>query len=237
MKQDGKWVFMVANFKCNKTWAETEAYLQQFRGFREEGRVMNVLCLPYPYLIKAAEMIGGMHLPVKLGAQDISPYPFGRYTGAVAAGMLMGMVDYAIVGHSERRRYFKETDQEVAQKVAQLVEVGMTPIVCLDSAYLESQLAAIEAEYLLKCIFVYEPSKNISTDGQFRPDDPDHAAKEAGRIQEKVGGEVRVLYGGSVTEETLGSFLQKSQLTGVLVGEASRNVGRWKHLLVQAAHG
>lgn len=228
MSQAGKPIYLIANWKSQKTWAETEVFLQQFRGFREEGNVINVICPPFPYLKTAAEMVTGLHLPLKLGAQDISPFPFGAYTGAVAAEMVAPLVTYTILGHSERRRYFHETNQEVANKVARAIENQLTPIVCVDEPYLEAQMAAIEPNNLAKIIVAYEPLTAI---GSGLPDTPEHAQEIALKINEVMKQTVPVLYGGSVTAENIKRFLGQPLIQGALVGGASLTIDSWKALL------
>jgi triosephosphate isomerase (TIM) len=231
MSQPGKPTYLIGNWKSHKSWSETEVFLQQFRGYHEEGNVVHILCLPHPYLLPAKTMIEHLHLPITLGAQDVSPYPMGNYTGAVAAGMLLGAVSYCVVGHTERRRYFHESDQEVANKVSRCLEQSITPIVCLDEPYLETQLAAIETQHYDQCIFAYEPAGSISDGQQLQPDSPDHAEEIAAKIVSQIEGVAPVIYGGSVTAQTVRAFLEKPMIQGVLVGGASMSIGSWKALL------
>lgn len=232
MAQAGKPIYLVANWKSNKTWAETEVFLQSFRGFREEGRVNNIICPPLPYLKPAVDLVNNLHLPIKLGTQDISPFPFGAYTGATSAQMLMGMAKYAIVGHSERRRYFHETNQEIANKIDQCLAVEITPILCVDEPYLRAQINAIPKEQLKKVVVAYEPLEAI---GSGKPADPGHTQKVAEQILETSEVEIPVLYGGSVTAETINDFLDQPLIQGALVGGASLKVDSWKAIVQQAA--
>jgi triosephosphate isomerase len=232
MSQAGKPIYLVANWKSNKTWAETEVFLQSFRGFREEGNVVNIVCPPIPYLKASAEVVKSLHLPVKLGVQDVSPFPFGAYTGAVAAQMLLDTAQYAIVGHSERRRYFHETNQEVANKVAQCLEVNITPVVCVDEPYLRAQINALEPEQLKKVMVAYEPLTAI---GSGKPAEPQDAQKVAEQIVDVAERELPVLYGGSVTPENIGEFLEQPLIHGALVGGASLTVESWKGIIQAAA--
>lgn len=231
MSQAGKTLYLVANWKSHKTWAETEVYLGTFRGFREEGNVISIICPPFPYLKPARELINSLHLPLKLGAQDVSPYPFGAYTGAVSASMLASYVDYVLVGHSERRRYFHETDHDVANKIKELNEVSIKPIICVDEPYLASQITAIEPQLLTHSIFAYEP---ISAIGSGLADTPEHAQTVAEQIHRLTQPNLPVLYGGSVTAENLTSFLSLNELQGALIGGASLDYNTWKILLNQA---
>jgi triosephosphate isomerase (TIM) len=228
MPQAGKPRYLIANWKSHKTWPEVEAFLQQFRGFREEGSVVNIICPPFPYLKLAADTVNGLHLPIKIGAQDVSPYPFGAYTGAVSAGMLLGIAQFGIVGHSERRRYFSESNQDVVNKANRLLEVNITPVVCVDEPYMETQIAAFEPEHLEKVIFAYEPLEAI---GSGEPATAEKAAAIAKKIRTSAQANMPVLYGGSVTAETIGQYMKNPALDGALVGGASMKVDSWKDLL------
>lgn len=232
MSQAGKSIYLVANWKSNKTLVEMEAFLQQFRGYREEGKSVNIICPPTPYLKTARDIVNNLHLPMKVGAQDVSAYPFGAYTGAVSAGMLLGITEYCIVGHSERRRYFHESNQEIANKITQLLELKMKPILCVDTPYLESQLAALEPGQKEQLIVAYEPLEAI---GSGIPATPEEVEKVAEQIQEITQANIPVLYGGSVNADNITSFLNQTQIQGALVGGESLKVEGWKAILRQAA--
>ncbi len=94
---------------------------------------------------------------VSLAAQDISPFPLGSYTGAVAADMVKDMVDYVIIGHSERRRYFHETSQDTGNKLSEAADAGLIPIVCIDSPYTMSQLMALNDVDCPEMVIAYGP--------------------------------------------------------------------------------
>ena len=156
------------------------------------------------------------NLPVSLGVQDISPYPAGAYTGAVSARNLDGLgVKYALVGHSERRHYFHENHQDVANKVSQCLENGMTPIVCVDVDYLQAQANAIKAEELARCLVAYEPLTAIGS-GENQPvAEVEPIVKQ---VRQAFGSET-VIYGGSVTPANVAAYAPVTD--GVLVGTDS----------------
>jgi len=131
--------------------------------------------------------------------------------------MLKDFVKYVIVGHSERRKYFGETDEDVSQKIEQCLKYGLTPIACVSNLGQVSMVSRVSS----KVILVYEPVEHISTGGKFRPDDPEQANLMAQKIKTAVGWDVRVLYGGSVTAENARSFVSQPDISGVLVGQAS----------------
>ena len=99
--------------------------------YRPASSVQVVLALPFLYMERVAEKVGGME-QVKVAAQGVSPYPPGRYTCATPAAWLKGLAGYVVVGHRERRYYFHEDNQSVASQVRESVTAGLRPILCLD---------------------------------------------------------------------------------------------------------
>lgn len=228
MSQAGKPLYLVANWKSHKTLAEAEHFVTE--GSTPTENVTQIICPPVPYLASISQLIKSQQLSVSLGVQDVSPYPFGAYTGAVAVDMVKEWVTYAIIGHSERRRYFHESDQEVANKVSRALEAGITPILCVDEPYLESQIGTLDEGLRGTCLFAYEP---VSAIGSGHPDTPEHAEAVAQRVQAQVRAEVVVLYGGSVTAENIKSFTDQPHIAGALVGGASLDPQSW-HALIKA---
>ena len=140
--------YIVGNWKSHKSVDEARSWFEEFGGlYKRLPEVKVVVAVPSVYVFAAKKWVGEFDLEgVGLAVQDISPFPFGAYTGAVAAEMIKGAVEYAIVGHSERREYFNESNQDVANKVRQLREAGVRPIVCVDMPYAKAQMAAIDDE-------------------------------------------------------------------------------------------
>ncbi len=231
---------IVANWKSNKNRSEVEHWMDKY----EEKLVGSDMSLVDSKLSKEVEVVIAPPMPslmfvsnrllnpalksfTKLGVQDISPYPAGKYTGGVSAYNLQGFnVKYAIVGHSERRRYFRETSQMVAQKVDQCLDNDITPIICVDTPYLLEQLKAISPQSYSKCVVAYEPLEAI---GSGQSDDPKHVKTIVERIK-KLMPKTRVIYGGSATPKNVNSYLEVSD--GVLVGEASLDVGEFVNLVM-----
>jgi len=228
MSQAGKIIYLVANWKSHKTLAEALSWLETMKGWRGTEGMKVIVCPPLPYLRSMHQVIVRYSMPIELGTQDISPYPFGAYTGAVSAGMVKEFVTYAIVGHSERRRYFHETDQEVANKVGQCLENGLRPILCIDEPYLESQIYALSDLSKEKLVVAYEPLAAI---GSGNPDTPEHAQSVAERVKAAMQADVPVLYGGSVTAENIQPYLNMPAIAGALVGGASLDPESWKALI------
>lgn len=218
--------YLVGNWKSNKTLDESLQWFAEMTAVNIPHETEVVICPPYPYLSSLKSQISND--TIKLGVQDISPFPYGAYTGAVAVEMIKEWAHYVILGHSERRKYFHETHQEVANKVDRCLEVGVTPIVCVDEDYVEAQLAAINETSMAKIIVAYEP---ISAIGSGIPDTPDHAVQVALAIKDKAGVDVPVLYGGSVKPENIQSFLSHAEISGALVGGASLEAETWRELV------
>ncbi len=227
MVQAGKQLYFVANWKSNKTLAEATAYIHTLSLPVLPPTAHVILCPPFPFLFPMIQMAGERSLPVEFGVQDISPFPYGAYTGAVTGGMI-GTDVYAIVGHSERRKYFHETNQDVANKVHTAVENDITPILCVDEPYMEAQLAFFGENEFNHLIVAYEPLAAI---GSGTPDTPEHAEQIAEKIQQLAQTHLPVLYGGSVTAESVGSFVEMPQIAGVLVGGASLLATSWSSLV------
>jgi len=196
---------VVANWKEYKTVSEVKVWVEAFnKGVNKgvnKGDVEVVIC---PSFI----LIPVLNAQVRLGAQDVSKFEEGQYTGEVSAKMLKDFVSYVIVGHSERRKHFGETEEDVKLKVEQCLKYKLTPIVCVSNLKQVSK----------KAVFAYEP---LSAVGTGTPDTPENAQDFAQKIKAEVGQDVQVLYGGSVNSENVKSFVDQPDISGVLVGEAS----------------
>ena len=234
MMTQTKQLFFVANWKSNKTLQEAREYMEALQLSDLPSSTHVIICPPFPYLFPLVDIATEKHLPVAFGVQDLSLFPFGAYTGAITGGMIKDTARYAIVGHSERRNYFHETNQDVANKVRTAFESGITPIVCVDEPYMESQLAFFTSDECKKMIVAYEP---LSAIGSGIPDSPDHADQIAAKIQQVSEVEIPVLYGGSATPESVQSFVAMPHIAGVLVGGASLNASTWSDLVHRGTGG
>jgi triosephosphate isomerase len=222
--------YVIGNWKSNKGYTDATNWVGQFNDsiitIPSEEVVMAVA--PSFYVVDAV-MQKRKEYPklanLEIAVQDISPFNAGSYTGAVAAGNLGLGVGYAIVGHSERRRYFHETHQDVANKIARCVEVNITPIVCVDDEYISDQAAAIDAAHLSQCIVAYEELGAIGTGEN---ESAEHVAEVVARIK-KVFGEVPVLYGGSVKPGNADQYVDICD--GVLVGGASLEAAQFAQIV------
>ena len=170
---------------------------------------------------------------VVLAAQDISPFPKGGYTGAIAADMVRGMADYVIVGHSERRRYFHETIQDVVNKVYEAVDFGLRPILCLDQTYAMSQLAPLADIDCEKFIIAYCPVDPLT----FRkPESPEKVREGVGFIA-GLHPNRAIIYGGSIYPDNVREYFNLPELSGVIVGAASLEAESFAEICRHAAAG
>lgn len=214
---------IVANWKATKTIKETQVWIKIAKADLEKINYADVvICPPFTSLQLTASQFENTN--VKVGAQDISKFKKGAYTGEVTIEMLKGLATYCIVGHSERRRYFGESDNDVIEKVKLLIEREITPILCVSDlkqldSYIERGRVIIEnAE---KIVFVHEPPSAISGGGAYRPESPQEADENSKRIGEKIGKKVITIYGGSINPANVGNFFSRENIQGGLVGQAS----------------
>jgi triosephosphate isomerase len=207
-------------------------------GAREHAQADVVVCPPFTALAAVAAELAGSR--VELGAQDLHPKPEGAFTGEISAPMLLDSgCRWVIVGHSERRQHFGETDASVREKTAAALAAGLRPIVCLGEMLAERdagrtaevvtrQLAAFAAELARQPgagVVAYEPVWAIGTGKVAGPEQAQevHALlrAELARISKDLADKTRILYGGSVKPENAAGLLACGDVDGALVGGAS----------------
>lgn len=218
---------LIANWKANKTVTESQEWLDTFRAQQLNTAVQYVLCAPYHLLSTVQPTRNDSYV---LGVQDLSQFGAGAYTGEIAGANLVGLgVQYALVGHSERRKYLHETSALVALKVEAAVQAELTPVVCMDREQIEEQADQIPQHLWNKLLIAYEPVHAISTFGG--QEDPIETTLEViAHIHEVFGNEVPVLYGGSVNSENSLVYLQQETIAGALVGGASLDAEKFSQL-------
>lgn len=230
--------YLIGNWKSHKNASQAEAWVLEFDqalvGVVDPEQTVVAVCPPYPLLGSVQAAIGQASPRVanslKIGIQDLSPFPLGKYTGEVAVGNMKGFdIEYAILGHSERRRYFQEDHHSVAQKVDQALQAGIVPIVCVDDEYAQAQAQALPPDQAAQCVVAYEPVEAIGSGHN----QPVHEVKPIVQLIKAEYGEVPVLYGGSVDVSNVAEYL--SITNGVLVGGASLKADEFVGL-VQAAN-
>jgi triosephosphate isomerase (TIM) len=214
-----------------------------------------VVCPPFIFIEEVAKMIqeGAFADTTVLGAQDIATADTGAYTGEVSGTQLVRLgVRYVIIGHSERRWKLGESDEVTNTKLKVALRAGLTPIVCLGertregtwsdelTAQTSATLAGLTAGQVAQCIIAYEPVWAISTNPGAKSDTPASAVQSMGLIRETIADMFDVshptfLYGGSITPENASSFLERSEVSGVLVGGASVRADDFCRILSVAA--
>lgn len=221
---------IIANWKSHKSLPAASHWVEEFAS-EVAGKTLQgivVVAPPFTLMQTAHEAIDGFDAPLLLSAQDVSPYPFGAYTGEVTAAHLKELgVQYVILGHSERRSHFHETSHEVAAKVGQALEQGITPIVCVDRDYIQDQASAIERDNLKKVVVAYEP---LSAIGTGRNEDVGSVKAVIAEIKQ-VFVDVPVIYGGSVSEFNINEYLLVAD--GALVGSASLEAKDFAQLVTE----
>ena len=236
---------VAANWKMHKTHLEAIQDVQKLSYMVEKqdaDRVEVVICPPFTALRSVQTLIEGDRLPYALGAQNVHHEEKGAFTGEISPGMLRALkVRYVIVGHSERRQLFGETDAVVSKKVRAVFDHEMTPIVCVgetleqrDSgqatdvvvAQVREGLAKVGAEEASRLVVAYEPIWAIGTGKACAPSDAGEAIRAirdtlATLYSTDVGEAVRVQYGGSVKAGNIREFMAHPEIDGALVGGAS----------------
>ncbi len=243
---------LAANWKLNPVSAAGAAALASgvtAAAGAHADRVELALFPPFPWLLAVAELVAGTG--VRIGAQDCYWEASGAYTGEVSAAMLAGWCQWVIVGHSERRAHFGETDEGVARKAAAALRAGLQVIVCvgeLDEHFQSGQtdsvvgrqvraaLEHLEADQSPRLVMAYEPVWAI---GSGQNADPEHAYRTMRMIRREVGevigpgaaNRVRVLYGGSVKPDNVESYVELPLCDGCLVGGASLDAAGFSKLI------
>jgi len=206
-----KKLFIVANWKLNKTESEAKKWIYESKSIKnlDLSNKKIILCPSYVYLPAMKTSVKEQSLPIELGAQDVSSFKGGSYTGEVSAAQVKEFAEFVIIGHSERRINFKETDEMLFKKFKSAKESGLTVIYCVQGK--ETKIPENVD------IVAYEPVAAIGTGN---PDTPENAESVAAYF--KANFQVpAVLYGGSVTANNVNSFTRMPSVDGVLVGKAS----------------
>jgi triosephosphate isomerase (TIM) len=184
------------------------------------------VCVPFPYLAQVAQRLAGT--PLAWGAQNVSEHAQGAYTGEVAAAMLAEFgCRYVLVGHSERRQLYGETDAQVAAKFAAAQAAGLTPILCVGETLAERESGKTEAVVARQldavkafgsAVLAYEPVWAIGTG---RTATPEQAQQVHGFLRRRVSNATRILYGGSVKAQNAAAIFAMPDVDGGLIGGAS----------------
>lgn len=235
-----RYPFIAGNWKMYKTTAEARAFAQEFKKNYQSSDVKVAIFAPFTQLAALAEEFKGTG--ICLGAQNVHYEREGAFTGEISVPMLREIgVEYCIVGHSERRQYFNESDETVNRKAKALLEAGITPVICvgenlyqrehnyqdkLVAEQVANAMEGIPAEDAAKVVIAYEPIWAIGTGRTATPIQANHMCKvirdELEEIyDEETADKVVIQYGGSVKPENASEILNMEEIDGALVGGAS----------------
>lgn len=234
---------VAGNWKMNKSFSEADdlvnAIAEELRNY-DTSDVDVIVCPPFPYLELVSDVSEDGDFFT--GAQNVSKFENGAYTGEVSATMLKSLgVDYCIVGHSERRKYFKETNQDIAQKIDRLLHEDITPIMCVGESlnereanrYLqviqtqvEEGMFHLSGDQVKRCIIAYEPVWAIGTGLSATKEQAQEVHAFIRKLIEdkygdEVSEEVSILYGGSCNTKNAKELFAMKDIDGGLIGGAS----------------
>lgn len=233
-------IVIAGNWKMHKTKEEVEAFFKGLDSLTTKEGVEAVICSPFPYLETVVER--SKSIPVACGAQTMHFEESGAFTGEVSPVMLKDIgVTYVIIGHSERRQYFNETDETVNKKVHAAHAQELTPIVCVGESleqreanktlsFIEKQvkeaLRGVKETQIARTIIAYEPIWAIGTGKTASSEDANEVCKHIREViksltSEEVANKVTIQYGGSVNPDNIAELLATSDIDGALVGGAS----------------
>lgn len=244
---------IAGNWKMNMLPNEAMDFITRLSESVRETKSEIVLCVPYTDLFYS--LLTAQNTNIKIGAQNMHWEETGAYTGEVSGKMLKAInVEYVIIGHSERREYFAETDKTVNKKVKSAFNYNLKPIVCVGETLEQKEagkaseiitnqtklaLEGLSDEQVKNTIIAYEPIWAIGTGKTATSEDANNSIKEIRKEIEKIYGEevankVAILYGGSVKASNAKELFATSDIDGALVGGASLKVEEFKNIIMSA---
>ena len=233
-------ILAAGNWKMNKTPSETKALIEQMKPLVASDDVDVLFCVPAIDIPAALEAAAGSN--IQIGAENMYFAESGAFTGEIAPNMLDDLgVKFVIIGHSERREYFAETDETVNKTVKKALEHGICPLMCCGESLTQREqgvtmdfirqqvkigLLGISAEDVVKVVIAYEPIWAIGTGKTATSDQAEEVCKGIRELicelyGEAVAEEIRILYGGSVNGANAAELFAKPNIDGGLVGGAS----------------
>ena len=229
---------IAGNWKMNKTPFEGVKLVEELKPLVKDAKCDVVVCVPATDLYAVGQAIKGSN--IKLGAQNVHFAASGAYTGEISTDMLKELgVEYVIIGHSERRQYFGETDETVNKRTLRALEAGLTPIVCVGESLEEREGGKTEAlltkqveegfkgiEDITKVVIAYEPIWAIGTGKTATSEQANETIgfirKEIARLfGEDAAARVRIQYGGSMKPSNASELMAMEEIDGGLIGGAS----------------
>jgi len=247
--------FIAGNWKMNGTIKEAIELINGLkRNLSDVEHADITICPPFTALSDARETL--MDSNIKLGAQNLYLEKEGAYTGEISADMIKEVgCEFVIIGHSERRKYFKETNEEVNKKVKIALSIGLKPIVCVGETleereqnktfdivgdHLKGAVAGLSSDDVLKLTIAYEPVWAIGTGKTATPEQAQEVHAYIRELLRKLYNDeiacaIRIQYGGSVKPENVEALMQKPDIDGALVGGASLKVDSFTGIINEAA--
>lgn len=225
--------YIFGNWKCYKTSEDGKIWLDSFGSLYRPHPDIQVAIAPTILSLENVAAHGAkLHLEnFSFAVQDISPFPRGGYTGAVAADMVTSMAKYVIIGHSERRRYFHENTQDIVNKVTEAADTGLIPIVCVEDVNLLSQLSPLGDIECDQLIIAYTPVDAVNFN---IAESPEKVTETIRRITHYFPS-WPIIYGGSVTTENVLDYMGVDGLSGVFVGAASLDAASFANICNKVA--
>ena len=240
---------IAGNWKMHKTIAEALEFVNEVKDRVNNDKVEAVICAPFTLLKDLKQATKGTN--IKIGAQNMHFEEKGAFTGEISPLMLKELdMDYVVIGHSERRQYFNETDETVNKKVLKALEVGIDPILCVGETLeereagntkdvckvqVEKALENVSKEDLAKVVIAYEPVWAIGTGKTATSEDANdviaYIREVVANLYGEFANEVRIQYGGSVKPSNVAEIMNQSDIDGALVGGASLEANDYVELV------
>ena len=240
---------IAGNWKMHKTIAEALEFVNDVKDRVNNDKVEAVICAPFTLLKDLKQATKGTN--IKIGAQNMHFEEKGAFTGEISPLMLKELdMDYVVIGHSERRQYFNETDETVNKKVLKALEVGIDPILCVGETLeereagntkdvckvqVEKALENVSKEDLAKVVIAYEPVWAIGTGKTATSEDANdviaYIREVVANLYGELANEVRIQYGGSVKPSNVAEIMNQSDIDGALVGGASLEANDYVELV------
>ena len=240
---------IAGNWKMHKTIAEALEFVNEVKDRVNNDKVEAVICAPFTLLKDLKQATKGTN--IKIGAQNMHFEEKGAFTGEISPLMLKELeMDYVVIGHSERRQYFNETDETVNKKVLKALEVGIDPILCVGETLeereagntkdvckvqVEKALENVSKEDLAKVVIAYELVWAIGTGKTATSEDANdviaYIREVVANLYGELANEVRIQYGGSVKPSNVAEIMNQSDIDGALVGGASLEANDYVELV------
>ena len=254
MNKEIRQAVIAGNWKMNKTRPEAKALIEELKPIAEKASCGVVICVPFTNLETAVELTKGTN--IKVGAENVHFEKSGAFTGEISADMLTEIgVEYVIIGHSERRQYFGETDETVNKRTKAALAAGLKPIVCVGELLWEREcniteevvarqikldLFDVSAEDVKKTIIAYEPVWAIGTGKVATAEQAEEVCKLirytlAKLYDKETADAVTIQYGGSMNPKNAAELLAQEDVDGGLIGGASLKAADFGVLLDEAS--